>query len=94
MHDLTVGQLVVSTAGRDKNRNFIVLCIIDEQYVYISDGDIRKVSNPKKKKKKHLKNLMTVSQSIGSRIELNQKITDCEIREFLKSVEGYREREV
>ena len=49
MQDLSTGQVVISTAGRDKDRKFVVLCIIDDHYVYISDGDIRKLEKPKKK---------------------------------------------
>jgi large subunit ribosomal protein L14e len=61
MQDLCLGQIVESTAGRDKNNKFVVLCIIDDQYVYISDGDKRKVENPKKKKRKHIKKLNHIS---------------------------------
>jgi len=55
MDDL-LGHLVVSLAGRDKG----IICAVvgnsdDEGYVYIADGKIRKVENPKKKKLKHLK---------------------------------------
>ena len=55
MNKATIGQLVIATAGRDANKKFIVICIINDQYVYISDGDTRKLENPKKKKLKHLK---------------------------------------
>lgn len=52
--DITLGQVVFSKAGRDKGKRFIVVSIIDQDYVYISDGGLRKIEKPKKKKIKHL----------------------------------------
>ena len=47
------GLFVLSVAGRDKSRiHLIAFC--DDEYVYIVDGDTRKVEKPKKKKKKHV----------------------------------------
>ena len=48
------GQIVISKAGRDINRKFVILKIIDENYVLISDGRLRKIDKPKLKKNKHL----------------------------------------
>ena len=39
MPKLEIGQVVYSIAGRDEGRVFIVLGIIDDNHVYISDGD-------------------------------------------------------
>lgn len=87
MQDISVGQVVVSTAGRDKNHKFIVLCIIDDQYVYISDGDIRKVEKPKKKKIKHLKKLNYVAENLKDKLESCGKLSNSEIRKLLKSID-------
>lgn len=94
MNDLSIGQSVISSAGHDKGKLFVVLCIIDDRYVYISDGNIKKVENPKKKKRKHLKKLDCISNEIKNKLEASEKITDSEIKKFIKSVEAYREREV
>ena len=53
-NSLRLGQVVRSRAGRDKNRFFIVVMIRDEDYVYIADGDLRKIEKSKLKKIKHL----------------------------------------
>ena len=47
------GELVVCTAGREKNR---ILCVkdFDEKYVYLCDGKERKLCNPKRKNPKHV----------------------------------------
>lgn len=86
MQDLSLGQIVESTAGRDKYNKFVVLCIIDSQYVYISDGDMRKVENPKKKKRKHLQKLNCISKDIKGKLESKQKISNSEVKKFIKSI--------
>ncbi|MDD6799586.1 MAG: RNA-binding protein [Firmicutes bacterium] len=47
------GSAVKSKAGRDKGRYFIVTAV-SEDYVWLSDGMLRKLEKPKKKKKKHV----------------------------------------
>ncbi|MGI6585734.1 MAG: RNA-binding protein [Gracilibacteraceae bacterium] len=87
MQDISLGQIVISTAGRDKGRKFVVLCIIDEKYVYISDGDIRKAEKPKLKKIKHLKKLNHVAEDIKDKLESCEKLSNSEIRKLLKSID-------
>lgn len=87
MQDISIGQIVVSTAGRDKDDKFVVLCIIDDQYVYISDGDIRKLEKPKKKKLKHLKKINYVAEDIKGKLEAEEKLSNSEIRKLLKSID-------
>ncbi len=87
MQDISLGQIVVSAAGRDKGCKFVVLCIIDEKYVYISDGDIRKVEKPKLKKVKHLKKLNHVAENIKEKLESCEKLSNSEIRKLLKSID-------
>ena len=52
--EVTVGDLVVSRAGRDKGRPFVVQKA-EEGFVYLVDGDLRKLDRPKKKKRMHVK---------------------------------------
>ncbi|HYF84667.1 MAG TPA: RNA-binding protein [Clostridia bacterium] len=87
MQDISIGQIVISTAGRDKDDKFVVLCIIDDQYVYISDGDIRKLEKPKKKKIKHLKILNYVAEDVKGKLESKEKLNNSEIRKLLKSID-------
>jgi len=49
-----VGSVVRSRAGRDAGREFLVVGILDQEYVLLADGDLRKAERPKKKKVKHL----------------------------------------
>lgn len=53
--DVSPGHVVLSKAGRDKGKKFMVLTVDSEgSYVYVADGNLRKVENPKKKKLRHL----------------------------------------
>ena len=50
-----LGSIALSLAGRDKDRTFIIVGVLDETYVYVADGRKRKIEKPKKKKLKHLR---------------------------------------
>lgn len=82
--DITIGQVVKSRAGRDKGNIFLVLDIIDDKYLYIVDGDIRKLENPKKKKVKHLIIYNTVVPELKEKIENGTKINNAYIRKLLE----------
>ena len=47
------GMLAKSKAGHDKGKTYIIY-EVDDTYVYLVDGIIRKVENPKRKKRKHV----------------------------------------
>jgi large subunit ribosomal protein L14e len=81
--DLTLGQVVYSIAGRDKGNKFIVIDIVDESYVLISDGDLRRIENAKKKKIKHLKITGEVIQTLCDKLEKKVRVSNSEIRKAL-----------
>jgi len=82
--NLTLGQVVVSKAGRDKGKKFIVVDIIDEFYVMISDGDLRRVEKAKRKKVKHLKITEEVIFPLSEKLEKKVKVSNSEIRKNLE----------
>ena len=49
------GRVVESLQGRDRGNHFLVLERRGEDLALIADGRRRKISNPKKKKTKHLR---------------------------------------
>lgn len=83
---VTLGQVVVSKAGRDTGRKFIVVNIIDENFVEVSDGSLRKLEKPKKKKLKHLIITDERVDSLFEKLMNNMKITNAEIRRALASL--------
>lgn len=78
--DIEVGQLVKSKAGRDKNRKFLVLDIVDENFVLLVDGDLRKISSPKKKKVKHIAKINQCCYDLRAELDQGRSITDEWIR--------------
>lgn len=80
--DICIGSVVISKAGRDKNRSFIVVAA-EGDFVYLCDGDLRKSDSPKKKKRKHLAVTNTVCGYIGDKIKSGKKVTNTEIRRAL-----------
>lgn len=82
--DIYPGRIVVSTAGRDKDRFFIVLSRVGENYCFIADGDVRKVDVPKKKKLKHLRVTDFSLTSVQEKLETNQTVTNAMLRKELK----------
>lgn len=86
MPQLMLGQLARSTAGRDKGRLMVVIDIIDDEYVYVADGDLRRVENPKKKKIKHLKLLNKRIDFIAEKCSNKRKIYNEEVKKALKEL--------
>lgn len=81
--EIQIGQVVKSIMGRDKGRNFIVVGIVDKDHLLISDGQLRKLSSPKKKKLKHIAKYNVISEDIKEAILSGRKINNAFIRKEL-----------
>ncbi|MEG6612991.1 KOW domain-containing RNA-binding protein [Pseudoclostridium thermosuccinogenes] len=86
--DTVLGQVVFSKAGRDAGKRFVIVGIVDSMYVLISDGNLRRIEKPKKKKKKHLELSETVIESISNRLLTGQKVSNADIRKALAELDG------
>ncbi|NLT95727.1 MAG: RNA-binding protein [Clostridia bacterium] len=84
--ELKKGQLVKSRAGRDKDKYYLVLDW-DHEFVYVVDGNTRRLQNPKKKNVRHLWYTDKVAGVINSRLEEGLKITNADIRQALREFE-------
>ena len=82
--NLQKGQVVKSKAGRDKSRVFVIVDIIDDSFVLLADGDLRKLSSPKRKKIKHLVVYNTVLEEFANMLKRNEKINDATVRKLLE----------
>jgi len=78
--DLSIGQVVKVSSGRDKGRLFFIVKIVDDEYVLIADGKKRKLVKPKLKKVKHLKKYNFINNEVKEKIISDQEITDCFLR--------------
>jgi large subunit ribosomal protein L14e len=88
INDLLLGQVVRSTAGRDKGKFMVVIEHVDKQFVQVCDGSSRKFDKPKKKKVKHLAKTNQIISTINKKLEAGQRISNAEIRKHLKEL-GY-----
>lgn len=84
-----IGELVKSVSGRDAGRYFIIKEIIDEDYVYITDGMLRKINKSKKKKLKHLELKPLVFEGIANKFTGEIKVFDQEVASAIMSSEYY-----
>ncbi|HCS12043.1 MAG TPA: hypothetical protein DIV40_11370, partial [Clostridiales bacterium] len=78
--DLKIGQIVKSKAGRDKGRIFLICRVVDEEFVLVCDGSLRKLNNPKKKKVKHLMIYKTVLTEFAEKLQENQNLNDAYVK--------------
>ena len=77
------GRVVLSTQGRDEGRYFIILKVIDDNFVLMADGLTRKVAPPKKKKVKHLRMKPIVVEVDGDKLP-NRHLQDSDLRRYLR----------
>ena len=79
----TIGDVVISTSGHDKNRLFIVVGIDKNGYIAIIDGRYRDRTKPKLKNPKHLQ-LVEHDEAILAKV--NSPIaTNAEIYKMIKA---------
>ncbi|MGI6049245.1 MAG: RNA-binding protein [Acetivibrionales bacterium] len=86
--DTIIGRYVWSKAGRDKAHLFIIIDIVDDQHVMVADGRLRTVSNPKKKKLKHLNITNKAAEGIQRTISIKKKLLDADLQ---RAIEEYKE---
>jgi len=83
----TLGQIVISRAGRDAGKKFVVVRVIDDLFVEVSDGDLRRLEKPKKKKIKHLNITEEKAESLAEKLKSGGRITNAEIRKALAGLD-------
>lgn len=81
--EINIGDVVKSTAGRDRNVIFLVVDVNDK-YVYVSDGKTRKIDSPKKKNIKHLERLnVTPLVGVIEKLHANKKVGNLSLKKII-----------
>ena len=83
MREMKKGQLVTSRAGRDKNTNYIIY-YWDTSFVYVVDGEYKRISNPKKKNINHLWYSEKTDQELNDKLVNGLKVTNKDVRDALE----------
>ena len=84
---IEVGSVVISKAGRDQGRAFLVMEEVDADFVMIANGALRKLDRLKKKRRKHLKPTGRVVEALRDRLANGQSVQDHELRAWLSEEE-------
>ncbi|MDL2287258.1 KOW domain-containing RNA-binding protein [Eubacteriales bacterium OttesenSCG-928-G02] len=76
--------IVKSLSGHDKNKLFIIIEVIEENYVRYSDGRTRPIERAKLKKLKHIE--VIGKSDLGSEVKLTNKILREAINRYTDSL--------
>ncbi len=82
--DSLVGYFAFSKAGHDKSKLYVIVAE-DEEYVWLCDGRLKLLSNPKHKRKKHVQLIgRTVNRDLYARLCNKERVLDEEIKYEIK----------
>ena len=84
---IEVGRVVISKAGRDQGRAFLVVEEVDDDFVMVANGALRKMDHQKKKRRKHLKPTGRVVEALRERLSQGKPVEDHELRAWLSEEE-------
>ncbi len=83
---IEVGRVCVSKAGHDKGALYVVYKALDESHVMLVDGVRRPLSNPKKKKVKHIRGTAHLLDDLAEKFSGEKKVFDFEIAKALDEI--------
>ena len=82
-----LGSVVISKAGRDRGRAYLVVGVVDDDFVMVANGALRKMNRQKKKRRKHLKPTGRVATALRERLSQGKPVEDHELRTWLSEEE-------
>ena len=80
--DLTIADVVVSTAGRDAGKLFYVL-ETDDAWLTLVNGKDRTIEKPKRKKSKHTRKVLRSETRVAAKLRAGDKVLNSELRRDL-----------
>ena len=82
LSDLTIADVVVSTAGRDAGSLFYVL-EADDIWLTLVNGKDRTIEKPKRKKRKHASKVLRSETRVAEKLRAGDKVLNSELRRDL-----------
>ena len=82
LSDLTIADVVTSTAGRDAGELFYVIEIA-EPFLFLANGKDRSLEQPKRKKRKHTRKVLRSETRVAEKLRLGDKVLNSELRRDL-----------
>lgn len=81
-----VGQFVISKAGHDKGTLYVTVAE-EEDFVYLSEGRLRSLEHPKRKRRRHIQPMnRTVEEALCRKLRNGEKVYDEEIKYAIRQV--------
>ena len=80
--DITISDVVVSTAGRDRGDWFYVINE-DPVYLMLANGKDRTLEKPKRKKRKHVQKVLRSETRVAEKLRSGDKVLNSELRRDL-----------
>ena len=80
--DITISDVVVSTAGRDQGEWFYVINE-DPIYLFLANGKDRPLDKPKRKKRKHVQKVLRSETRVAVKLRNGDKVLNGELRRDL-----------
>ena len=80
--DITISDVVVSTAGRDQDEMFYVIDE-DDIYLMLANGKDRSLDKPKRKKRKHVQKVLRSETRVAEKLRSGDKVLNSELRRDL-----------
>ena len=82
LSDLTIADVVLSTAGRDAGKLFYVIGT-EANLLLLVNGKDRTIEKPKKKKSKHTKKVLRSETRVAAKLRNGDKVLNSELRRDL-----------
>ena len=80
--DISISDVVVSTAGRDSGEWFYVIAE-DPIFLYLANGKDRSLEKPKRKKRKHVQKVLRSETRVAVKLRNGDKVLNGELRRDL-----------
>ena len=80
--DINISDVVISTAGRDKDELFYVIAE-EEQFLILANGKDRPLDKPKRKKRKHVQKVLRSETRVAEKLRSGDKVLNGELRRDL-----------
>ena len=80
--DISISDVVISTAGRDSGEWFYVIAE-DPIFLYLANGKDRSLEKPKRKKRKHVQKVLRSETRVAVKIQNGDKVLNGELRRDL-----------
>ena len=80
--NVTISDVVVSTAGRDRGQWFYVIKE-EPMFLYLANGKDRTLDKPKRKKRKHIQKVLRSETRVAQKLRAGDKVLNGELRRDL-----------